>query len=61
MCLVALGPLRAREFPRHLTSGPTWPRQARGVGNALNAYVTGHTQRMTGIKYVQDIDAIGRR
>jgi hypothetical protein len=31
------------------------------ASNALNAYMTGHTQRMTGIKYVQDVDAAGRR
>jgi hypothetical protein len=51
-------PGRARAFPRRMTS---WPHQAQGAGSALNAYVTGHTQRMAGIKYVQDIDAAGRR
>jgi hypothetical protein len=30
------------------------------ASNALNAYVTGHTQRMAGIKCVQDVDAAGR-
>jgi hypothetical protein len=54
-------PGRARAFSRRLTSGSSWPHQARGAGSALNAYVTGHTQRMAGIKYIQDIDAAGRR
>jgi hypothetical protein len=30
------------------------------ASNALNAYVTGHTQRMAGIQCVQDVDAVGR-
>jgi hypothetical protein len=55
----ALG--RARAFPRCLTSGSSWPRQACGVSSALNAYVIGHTQRMASIKCVQDINAAGRR
>jgi hypothetical protein len=49
-------PGRARAFPRRLTLGSSWPHQARGAGGALNAYVTGHTQRMSGIKCIQDID-----
>jgi hypothetical protein len=47
-------------FRRCLTSNPSWPRQSRGADITLNAYVTGHTERMTGIKCVQDIDAAGR-
>jgi hypothetical protein len=31
------------------------------AGNTLNVYVTGHTQRMTSIKCVEDIDAAGRQ
>jgi hypothetical protein len=27
-------------FPRHLTSGSSWPHQARGASSALNAYKT---------------------
>jgi hypothetical protein len=54
-------PGRARAFPRRLPSGSSWPHQAHSACNALNAYVTGHTWRMAGIKYVQDIDATGRR
>jgi hypothetical protein len=56
--LSALGRIRA--FSRRLTSGPSWPQQPRGAGSALNAYVTGHTQRMTSIKYIQDIGAAER-
>jgi hypothetical protein len=38
-----------------MASPGTW------AGSALNAYVTGHTQHMVGIKCVQDVDAVGRR
>jgi hypothetical protein len=31
------------------------------AGSALNMYVTDHAQRMTGIKYIQDINATGQR
>jgi hypothetical protein len=58
-CPVALG--HAHALLRCLTSGSSCPRQARGAGNALNIYVTGHTQRMADIKYVQDIDVAGQR
>jgi hypothetical protein len=54
-------PGRTRAFPRRLTSGLSWPHQARGAGSALNTYVTDHTQRMTNIKCVQDIGTTGRR
>jgi hypothetical protein len=33
----------ARAFPRRLTSGSSWPHQARGAGITLNAYKTSHT------------------
>jgi hypothetical protein len=54
-------PRRACVFSRRLTSGSSWPHQARGAGGALNAYKTSHTQRMASIKYVQDIDTTRRR
>jgi hypothetical protein len=57
--LSASGHVRA--FPRCLKSGPSWSRQARGAGSALNVYVAGQTQRMIGIKYIQDIDVARRR
>jgi hypothetical protein len=47
-------------FPRCLTSNPPWPRQSRGADITLNAYMTGHTERMTDIKCMQDIDTAGR-
>jgi hypothetical protein len=59
-CPVSLNLRRARAFQRYLTSGSSWPRKVCDAGSALNAYVTGHTRRMAGIKYVQDIDAAGR-
>jgi hypothetical protein len=54
-------PRRTRAFPRRLTSGPSWPHQARSAGSTLNMYVTGHTQLMAGIKCVQDIGTAGRQ
>jgi hypothetical protein len=40
---------RARVFPRRLTSGSSWPHQARRVGSALNAYKTSDTWHMASI------------
>jgi hypothetical protein len=60
MCPVGLNLGRARAFQRYLTSGSSWHRKVCGAGSALNTYVTGHTRRMAGIKYVQDIDVAGR-
>jgi hypothetical protein len=59
-CPVALGPGRAHAFPRCLASGSSWPHQAHGADTTLNAYVTGHMQRVTDINCVQDINAAGR-
>jgi hypothetical protein len=53
-------PRSARAFPRRLTSDSSWPRLARGANIALNVYVTGHTQCMSCIKCIQDIDTAGR-
>jgi hypothetical protein len=53
-------PRPGRAFSWHLTSGSSWPHQARGVGNTLNAYKTSHTWSMASIKCIQDIDTVGR-
>jgi hypothetical protein len=53
-------PRHTRAFLRHLTLGSSWPHQARGADNTLNAYEATHARRMTSIKCVQGIDTAGR-
>jgi hypothetical protein len=59
-CPVALGPQAYLCILKTPNSRPIMASPGTGVGNALNAFVTSHTQHMVGIKYVQDIDTVGR-